>query len=69
MAIHSNVPAAIIPWIEEPGGLQSMGLQESDMTDAHTPDIFYYLFAAVIAIKSYAVLTTLLTPSIVPDTS
>ena len=43
--------------------------KESDMTDAHTPGIFYYLFAAVIAIKSYAVLTTLLTPSIVPDTS
>ena len=23
-----------IPWIEEPGGLQSMGLQKSDMTEA-----------------------------------
>ena len=22
-----------IPWMEEPGGLQSLGLQESDMTD------------------------------------
>ena len=29
MAIHSNIPATIIPWIEEPSGLQSMGLQKS----------------------------------------
>ena len=27
MAIHSSVLARIIPWTEEPGGLQSMGLQ------------------------------------------
>ena len=27
MATHSNVLAWIIPWTEEPGGLQSMGLQ------------------------------------------
>ena len=27
MAIHSNVLAWGIPWIEEPGGLQSMGSQ------------------------------------------
>ena len=27
MAIHSNVLARRIPWTEEPGGLQSMGLQ------------------------------------------
>ena len=26
-AIHSSVLAWRIPWIEEPGGLQSMGLQ------------------------------------------
>ena len=32
MATHSNVPAWRIPWTEEPGRLQSMGLQESDMT-------------------------------------
>ena len=30
MAIHSNILAWKIPWTEEPGGLQSMGLQESD---------------------------------------
>ena len=27
MAIHSSIPAWEIPWTEEPGGLQSMGLQ------------------------------------------
>ena len=27
MALHSNIFAWKSPWIEEPGGLQSMGLQ------------------------------------------
>ena len=27
MATHSSILARIIPWIEGPGGLQSMGLQ------------------------------------------
>ena len=27
MAIHSSIPAWKIPWTEESGGLQSMGLQ------------------------------------------
>ena len=27
MATHSSIPAWRIPWTEEPGGLQSMGLQ------------------------------------------
>ena len=31
MATHSSILAWEIPWIEEPGGLQSMGLQELDM--------------------------------------
>ena len=30
MAIHSSILAWEIPWTEEPGGLQSMGSQESD---------------------------------------
>ena len=30
MAIHSNILAWRIPWTEEPGGLQSTGLQELD---------------------------------------
>ena len=32
MATHSSILAWRISWIEEPGGLQSMGLQELDMT-------------------------------------
>ena len=32
-AMHSSVLAWKIPWIEEPGGLQSMGVtEESDVT-------------------------------------
>ena len=34
MATHSSVFAWRIPWTEEPGGLQSMGSQGSDMTEA-----------------------------------
>ena len=30
MATHSSILAWRIPWIEEPGGLQSMGSQELD---------------------------------------
>ena len=33
MATHSSVLAWRIPWTEEPGGLQSTGLQESDTTE------------------------------------
>ena len=29
MAIHSSILAWEIPWTEDPGGLQSMGLQKS----------------------------------------
>ena len=32
MATHSNILARRIPEMEEPGKLQSMGSQESDMT-------------------------------------
>ena len=32
MAIHSSILAWKILWTEEPGGLQLMGSQESDMT-------------------------------------
>ena len=32
MATHSSILAWRIPWMEEPGGLQSMGFQELDMT-------------------------------------
>ena len=32
MTSHSSILAWKIPWTEEPGGLQSMDLRESDMT-------------------------------------
>ena len=32
MAIHSSILVWEVPWTEEPGGLKSMGLQESDTT-------------------------------------
>ena len=34
MATHSSMLAWRIPWTEEPGSLQSMGLQRVDMTEA-----------------------------------
>ena len=33
MATHFSILAWKIPWAEEPGGLQSMVLQESDTTE------------------------------------
>ena len=33
MATHSSILALRIPWTEEPGGLQSEGLQKLDMTE------------------------------------
>ena len=32
MAAYSSIPAWRIPWTEEPGGLQSMGLQKLYVT-------------------------------------
>ena len=34
MIAHSTILAGIIPWTEEPGGLQSMGFIELDTTKA-----------------------------------
>ena len=36
MAMHSSILAWRIPWTEDPGGLQSRGSQESDMTERLT---------------------------------
>ena len=33
MAIHSSILAWRIPWTEEPGGLHSIGIAESDTTE------------------------------------
>ena len=36
MTIHSSILAWRIPWKEEPGGLQSMGVAELDTTELLT---------------------------------
>ena len=36
MATHSSLPAWGVPWTEEPGKLQSVGLSELDMMDRLT---------------------------------
>ena len=43
MATHSSILAWEIPWTEEPGGLQSMRLQELDTTEqlTHNSSNFY----------------------------
>ena len=47
MTTHSSILAWEIPWTEEPGGLQSMGLQSqtrlSNQTVTTTKEIFIYL--------------------------
>ena len=53
MATYSSILAWRIPWTEEPGGLQSMGLQESDMTErlynnkVHIQIIFLFSYVDV----------------------
>ena len=46
MAIHSSILAWRIPWTKEPGGLQSTGSRELDMTEQlnhhHSFSIFSY---------------------------
>ena len=37
MATRSSMLAWEIPWIEEPGGLQSMGFKETQLSPAHPP--------------------------------
>ena len=46
MATHSSILAWEIPWTEEPGRLQSMGSQESDMTYQLNHRQSYLLFKA-----------------------
>ena len=36
MATDSSILTGKIPWTEEPGGLQSWGHKELDMTEQHT---------------------------------
>ena len=51
MATHSSILAWKIPWMEEPGGLQSMGLQSrtrlSDFTFFHLVSISLEKFLSI----------------------
>ena len=46
IATHSSVLAWRIPWTEEPGGLQSMGLQKvgQDLTTKQEKDIQFSIY-------------------------
>ena len=50
MATHSSILAWKIPWMEEPGRLQSMGSQRVDMTERLHFDFHFFL---VIYLPSY----------------
>jgi len=41
MATQSSILARRIPWTEEPGGLQSMGLQSRTQLSNQVPSLFY----------------------------
>ena len=43
MAPHSSILAWRMPWRKEPGGLESMGSQESDMTERLSLSLLYTL--------------------------
>ena len=43
MATHSSILSGGIPWTEEPGRLQSMGSQESDMTEQLTLSLSFFI--------------------------
>lgn len=43
MATHSSIPAWDIPRTEEPGGLQSMGVAESDTTEQLSTRAYNYM--------------------------
>ena len=46
MATHFRILAWEIPWTEEPGGLQSMGSQTVDMTEATERNVILFLSIA-----------------------
>ena len=61
MATQSTILARIISWTEEPGGLQSMGSQESDMTERLNRRHIYWAFIYYvwgIVIKHFIVCTS-----------
>ena len=47
MATHSSILAWRIPWTEEPGGLQSMGLQNCTWLSTHTHTVHTYVYIPI----------------------
>ena len=67
MANHSSIPSWEIPWTEEPGGLQFMGLEESDTTERLH---FHFSLSAIRVVSSaYLRLLTLLLAILIPACS
>ena len=59
-ATHSSILAQKIPWKEEPGGLQSMGLQKVGHNGARTlgseqGSKVRILYSAVMSLKSFLI--------------
>ena len=50
MATYTTSLVRIIPWTEEPGGLQSMGVTEESHRAEHTCNNFLFLFQSNIKI-------------------
>ena len=50
MATHSSIPAWRIPWIEEPDGLQSMGLQKVGHDLGTNTFIFIIILRSIVKI-------------------
>ena len=55
MATHSSILAWKIPWTEEPGRLQTMGLQSQTWTE---PLHFILLFKNSLHLRLYEILAT-----------
>ena len=58
MATHSSILAWRIPWTEDPGGLQSMGSQESDMTQRLHHHHHHYGCAGVLLCTGFSAVAT-----------
>ena len=53
MATHSSILACRIPWTKEPGGLQSMGLQKSQMWLSDWARIDYMWFSEIFVLSIF----------------
>ena len=59
MATHSSILAWRIPWTEEPGGLQSMGLQRNNFARIHIDFLYFVRLKLNYFLKILKILTFL----------